>query len=232
MANSDFTYVDAPIFKNFKAGEYADQSFLMATLHAVLLNFKQVLNISPEISLTDYVKSQWKLHKNISYPRSYLALNNFEVLRDRCNTLAVRQNGFKSLKVQETGNQVAIAKTFPVQLSLELHYFDSDMNRAIMFLENLAILSSSHSFVFSICVQDQFEFQSKIAFTDSISIPTLDLGNDSDPGSIELVFSFTVDSYIGKVEKTTRAFDLAGATTRATKHPHLDAPQWVVGSNT
>jgi hypothetical protein len=93
-----------------------------------------------ELSFSDYIKQQWKANNKASYPRSYVSLTSFEVLRDRGNTRAVRTGGVAARKAEQanaTGNYLKSAKVFPIKLGMELHYFDSDMNRAIFMVEKI-----------------------------------------------------------------------------------------------
>ena len=206
-----------PPFLDAAAGNFAEKSFLFATLHAIRLHFYKLLGIQIELSFSDYIKQQWKINNMVTYPRSYVSLTSFEVMRDRTNGRSMRTGGIAAKKAElnnATGNYLKSAKVFPVKIGLELHHFDSDMNRAIFMVENLATISAMGGFSFSVAIQDRFEYQAKVTFEDSISLPIVELSNDSDPGSIELTLPFSVETYVGKIEDIARAFVLTGSNER------------------
>lgn len=203
-------------FIGANSGEFSQKSFLLATLHSIRLQLHELLGLTVEFSFSDYIKHQWKLNKEIRYPRSYVALNSFEVLRDRINNRAMRVGGITA-KTPElnnaTGNYLKQAKVFPIRLVFDLHYFDSDINNALTFVENLSVLSAIGGFSFEVTVQEKFEFQTRLVFDENISIPKLEFSNDSDPNSMEVTVSFTVDTYVGRVEDIARAFVLTDSET-------------------
>lgn len=203
-------------YSNPKAGNFAEKSFVYAILTGIRLNLFKLLNVKVELSFSDYIKQQWKLNKTLEYPRSYLALTSFEVQRDRRNNLAMKasglSNGNRSAN-NETGNYIKRAKTYPVKMSFEFHYFDSDMDRSIFFVENLAALIASNSFSFTLIIQEKFEHQIRIFFDDAISIPLLQYSNDTDPNSIEITTNLYVDTFVGIIEDGARVFDLGANET-------------------
>lgn len=220
-----------PPFVNPEEKNFADKSFLLAVLYAIRLNFYKLLDLKNiELSFSDYIKQQWKLNNKVEYPRSYVSLSSIEILRDRGNNRAIRHAGMNALRESvnnSTGNYLKQAKTFPVKLSMELHFFESDMHKAIFMLENIAVVTAMGGFSFTVIIQDKFEYQARVIFEDNLSLPIVDLSNDSDPGSIELTFPFTVETYIGKIEDTARAYVLTNSNLRNSVNLRIDD-----GSNT
>lgn len=199
-------------YNNPKAGNFAEKSFVYAILTGIKLNLFKLLGVKVELSFSDYIKQQWKLNKTLEYPRSYLALTSFEVQRDRRNNLAMKASGLTNSHRSannETGNYIKKAKTYPVKMSFEFHYFDSDMDRSIFFVENLAALIASNSFCFTLVIQEKFEHQLRIFFDDSITIPLLQYSNDTDPNSIEITTNLYVDTFVGIIEDGARVFDIS-----------------------
>lgn len=211
-------------FSDPKAGAFAEQSFIFAILTGIRLHLFKALGVKIELSFSDYVKQQWKLNKLAVYPRSYLSLTSFEIQRDRRNSMAVKTLGVSnSLRGanNETGNYLKKAKVFPVKLSMEFHYFDSDMDRTIFFVENLATLIAANSLNFILQIQDKFEHHVRIVFDDSLSIPVLQYSNDTDPNSIEISCNLTVDTFIGIIEDQARAYDLTSPEAMQKPRIHL-----------
>lgn len=196
---------------------FSNNSFIYASLTALRLQFFKLLNVKLELSFSDYIKSQWKVNKETTYPRGYISLASFDILKDRINARTMRGSGIheRERTVEKTGNYLKQAKVFPVKLAMELHYFESDMDRAIFFTENLAVLMAMGGFTFTVTVQDAFEHQIRLIFDDSISIPQLLLQNDTDPGSIEIVSNFSIDTYVGKIDVTPRAYSLSNSETHS-----------------
>ena len=198
---------------------FSDRSFLLATLHAVRMYLFKTLNVKCEFSFSDYVKQQWKIKGMTQYPRAYISMGAIEVQRDRINNRAARTAGVvssKNLNINDaTSNYIKSAKIFPIKISLELHYFESDMDRLLEAVENIAVISALRTFTIPITVHDTFEFQANCEIDDSITIPQIEQGNDSDPGSGELTVNLTITSYVGKVEEVARAFDLTASKERS-----------------
>lgn len=187
-----------------------DKSFILATLQAIKLQLYKLLNIQVEMSFSDYVKQQWKLNNRTDYPRSYITITSFELIKDRVNNRAFRTGGItaQTVEVSATGNYLKSIKVAPIRISFELHYFDSDISRAMLFIENLLMISALGGFSFSVSVQDLFDFQTKASFDENISLQQVMLSDDANPGSTEIVSNFTLESYAGIVDDTPRAFVL------------------------
>ena len=198
---------------------FSDRSFLLATLHAVRMYLFKVLNVSCEFGFSDYVKQQWKANGYAKYPRAYISMGALEVQRDRINNRAARTAGVvssKNLDVNDsTSNYIKSAKVFPVKISLELHYFENDMDRLLEAIENIAVISALRTFTIPITVHDTFDFQANCEIDDNITIPQIEHGNDSNPGSGELTINLTISSYVGKIEEVARAFDLTASKERS-----------------
>ena len=197
---------------------FSDRSFLQATLQAIKMYVFKTLGVVCEYSFSDYVKQQWKVEKKVAYPRAYISMTALEVQQDRGNNRALRTAGIpaKAVAVNDaTSNYIKSAKIFPVKITLELHYFESDMSRLLAIAETLAVLSAMNAIVIPITVQEAFEFQAKCDLDPNIALPQIEHSNDSDPGSGEVTVTLTVSSYIGKIEDVARAYDLTSSKERS-----------------
>lgn len=182
-------------------------------LHVTLISIKQVLAKhlgvnadAMEFVFTDNVKQQWKLKKQVQYPRGYILFQSLEVARDRQNNRAAKTGGYAAIKdaANKTANSVSVASVFPVVLSLSYHYFDNDEARLLKTLETLAIMAATGSGAYQVKIRGTHLHQSRLDFSGSIEVPQLDLSLDMNPESAELVADFTVTTYLGNIYDVAR----------------------------
>lgn len=186
--------------------------FLTVTLVSIKKVILSHLGLNDlEYMFTDNVKQQWKLKKQVSYPRSYILFGGIEILKDRQNNMAARTGGYAAVKAAQgrAGNAVAVSSVFPIRVSFEYHYFDNDEARLIEMVEKMALMCAAGTASYQITIRGSHLHQAKLQFDSSIEIPQLDLSLDINPESAELVARFTVDTFVGSVYDVARNMNLA-----------------------
>lgn len=186
-------------------------NFLETTLRAVSSTLTAVLGLttSVEFLFTDNIKQNWKLKKEISYPRCYVLVSSLNLSRTN-NAVSAQKGGYIAAQNARNriGNQVKVAAIHPVQLSLEFHYFDNDNPRLLKVLEILGLVALTRSAVYSIKINNSHIHQSRLDFEDTIQVPQLELSLDINPESAEIVAPFTVSTYLGSVFDVARGLNV------------------------
>lgn len=186
-------------------------SFISITMRAVLKVIEQHLNLAGrvEYSFSDNVKQVFKLKNLVSYPRASINVTSMELTRE-LNAKSSQSGGYASLKdaKSRTGNAIKMVAIHPVKMNFEFHYFDDDTTRMMEVMELLGLMAATRTASYQLKIGDSHLHQSRLDFEDTISIPSFELSNDSNPESCELTIAFSVNTFIGSLFDIARNLDL------------------------
>lgn len=200
-------------------GVKSSRSFMVGTLMGVatVLQHHLGLDHKVEFSVSDFIKQQWAANNMKTYPRSYLAIRSLRINRTT-NGFATRRHGLTEIGNEgATGNYLDEIKAWPVTYNLEFNYFESDMDRAMRLVEDLAILNASGSLAIELMFGEKFKTMTRLEFEEDITLPELNLSDDQNPASCQITTTLTINSYVGLFDKVARAVEVVGDEERGAK---------------
>lgn len=153
----------------------------------------------------------------LSYPYSALVLSDIMSVRDQASTQALRRIGAKLGGGLDdlTRATTLIGHIYPQKIGASLKYFDNEPLRALLFASSCCILSQHGGVSFS-CKIAGSEYQGRVEFPESTSVPLADTGNANEPSAIMCEVSLVIHCYSGIVSDVSSV-----SSSRASVSTHL-----------
>lgn len=176
---------------------YTKNSFLIPTLDGVREMFRRMLGLERvvEYKFTDALKRGLETKEKTQYPRVFFMIQAMRRLPERQNSMAMARSGLHAPSPQ--GEGVKEAKLFPIELSMEFHYQDTDAMRMFQMAESLSLLGSTKTLGFRLNLDDAFETDVSLKFEDTVAVTEFELESPVDPETSEIVLGMTLNSYVG-----------------------------------
>jgi hypothetical protein len=132
----------------------------------------------------------------IRYPYAYGIINSVAATRDQQNNYAVRKNGQHVFNGTDKA-QTSKAFLFPMDIGVEFHYVNSDLNAILRVAQSLAILSAVNGLHFVIKVGGTLEFSVRIEIPLETAINIQEEQNSQQPGGSEVTCGIILHTFIG-----------------------------------
>jgi len=147
-------------------------------------------------------------------PRAYALLTGMEIVRDLQSVKAIQMGGIRAGTWDATHSTVARAYSFPVTVTLELHYLDTSVERTTQFVEKFLIASVLELFNYTMR-WGALQWLCRVELPDKqISLPRAEIDDAAEPGifdtNITLILHTRIGFYrdVSKVNSTTPIFNL------------------------
>ncbi len=177
----------------------AKHGILSRCMSGVLSVLQKELALSKPVRYTqdERIKDSMSKDENTQYPYAWVVPSDAQAVRDGVNARAVARYGQRTGNFGATRNTTRVARVFPVNLGLELHYVTGDPMAMLAAVEMFLIFSATTNLNFDLKFGRDFFLNTRIEIPDSASIPLADTSDTTKPGGGELTLNLIVHTYAG-----------------------------------
>lgn len=178
--------------------EIKNNGLMTLALHGVRTVLENELGITPILIATeDTIKAEYKRRGHAEYPYAHIELNEVMGVRDQTSNRTMQRLGARVGLNGATHATTRRAYLFPITIGVALKYCSSDPLDYITMAETLAVLSMLGGISFTMRLNEDFDFQVRIEFPDSESIPIASREDAQTPGGVEIECALIVHTVVG-----------------------------------
>lgn len=135
----------------------------------------------------------------VTLPYGYLMVSEIAPEKGRIPFKNIKRMGLTMGLSDVTSATSQKAYLFPVNLSLELHYFVASAEDALYTAAAMALLSGASAFNFDIQLSPPqgIRFNNRLGFIDNLSIPITEVNTPATAGASEIVMPMVLETFIG-----------------------------------
>lgn len=138
-----------------------------------------------------------------SYPYAYVSITSMGISENSVDAARIRRHG--GGHTCNTANSTLTKHYFfPITLKIELHFITDDFLKAIQFMSEALILSTTKVLTFTLRTGSVEGFVTITPETKDLQLPRADKENEVDPESFDIVCNFSIDTWTGVSRETAK----------------------------
>lgn len=199
-----------------RPGDLGDDAVFQSLLFGLQGSLKRAFDLQSVLfTFNDTYKARLLNDNNVAYPRATVKISNVEVLRN-INNYSTGRRGLVAKPKRVIAPQgpdgepmvgedyVRVFNFVQVKLTCELHIFDNDRRRNVKMTNDLALLIGTSRLAFSATIDDAFQYYAQPDFETNLPVPDQAIAENNDKGVMDLTASFTIQGYVGRVDRAVR----------------------------
>jgi hypothetical protein len=135
----------------------------------------------------------------VAHPYLYLDLTTVELVKDQNTIKNIHRTGYVNRTIT-TDRHVSRAFLMPANITLTLHFIDSDIERILSFIELFLLSTSCGDMNFTLVYGEGYEWVGDVSCDSTMSISKASLEDSSMPGEVDVTTELKVATKLGFIK--------------------------------